>query len=103
MRHYEALILFSPELSDENRQEVLGNLKGVIERENGSIILDDVWGMRELAYPVEKQTRGFYHRFEFAADGGTVAEFERNVRITDGIFKFITVKLADEYSAVEEA
>ena len=57
----------------------------------------DEWGMRELAYPVQKKTRGHYTRFEFAAPAPAIAEFERIVRITDGIMKFVTVKLADKY------
>ena len=56
----------------------------------------DHWGMRDLAYPVRKQMRGYYVRLEYAAPSTLVAELERIIRITDGIFKFITVRLADE-------
>ena len=56
--------------------------------------------MRDLAYPVQKQMRGFFVRLEYAAPGALVAELERNVRIADGIFKFVTVKLADSVEEV---
>jgi len=97
MRKYEALLLLSPELGAENRQEILDNLKGTLEGQEGSILTVDDWGMRDLAYPVQKKSRGHYTRLEFAAPPTAIAEFERIVRITDGIMKFVTVKLADKY------
>lgn len=95
MRRMETLLLLSPELTVEERERVLTTLTGVIERENGAILIMDQWGMRDLSYPVNKQMRGFYVRMEYAAPSTLVAELERIIRITDGIFKFITVKLAD--------
>jgi small subunit ribosomal protein S6 len=97
MRKYEALLLLSPELATDNRQEIIDNLKGLLERQEASMLAVDEWGMRDLAYPVQKKTRGHYTRFEFAAPPTAIAEFERIVRITDGIMKFVTVKLADKY------
>ena len=97
MRKYEALLLLSPELATDNRQEIVENLKGVLERQGTTMLSVDEWGMKDLAYPVQKKTRGHYTRFEFAAPAPAIAEFERIVRITDGILKFITVKLADKY------
>jgi len=101
MRKYEALLLLSPELATDNRQEIIENLKGVLERQNATILLVDEWGMRDLAYPVQKKSRGHFTRFEFAAPATAIAEFERIVRITDGIMKFITVKLADKFVPAE--
>jgi len=92
--NYETLVLLSPELAEEDRKTILDNLTGIVEREGGTMVETDDWGMRPLAYPVEKQTRGYYVRLVFDAPGALVAELERNIRITDGIFKFMTVKLA---------
>jgi small subunit ribosomal protein S6 len=94
------MLLLSPELSVENRESLIAALTGVIEREGGIMVTVDNWGMRDLAYPVRKQMRGFYTRLEYQAPPALVAELERNIRISDGVFKFITVKLAD--TAVEE-
>ena len=99
MRKFETLLLLSPELTAEARTALLDGLKAVIEREGGKVLAEDHWGMRDLAYPVQKQMRGYYVRLEFAAPATLVGELERNIRISDGIFKFVTVKLAD---AVEE-
>ena len=106
LNHYETLMLMSPELAEENRKEILGNLTGIIERDGGTIGLVDDWGIRTLAYPVRKLTRGHYVRLVYSAPGSVVAELERNIRITDGIFKFVTVRLDDtagEAAKTEEA
>ncbi|HKK33924.1 MAG TPA: 30S ribosomal protein S6 [Desulfomicrobiaceae bacterium] len=94
---YEVLLLLSPELGSEGRQEILNTLTGIIERDGGNMLLVDDWGIRDLAYPVQKMTRGYYVRLELALPGEAVSELERIIRITDGIFKFVTVKLADKY------
>lgn len=96
MRKFETLLLLSPELSAENREGILNALVAIIEREGGVMTEVDHWGMRDLAYLVHKLMRGYYVRLVYDAPAALVAELERNIRITDGIFKFVTVKLADE-------
>ncbi len=103
LNNYETLLLLSPELAEENRKEILTNLTGIIERDGGKLTLVDDWGIKILAYPVRKLTRGHYVRLEYLAPGALVAELERNVRITDGIFKFVTVRLADAAPAAAAA
>ena len=102
MRKMETLLLLSPELSVEERETILKTLDDVIAREGGAMLLVDQWGMRDLAYPVRKHMRGYYVRLEYAAPSKLVAELERIIRITEGIFKFLTVKLADSVEAPEE-
>ncbi len=95
MRKFETLVLLSPELSAETREGIINGLVAIVEREQGKMIEVDNWGMRDLAYPVRKQMRGNYVRLVYGAPSALIAELERNIRITDGIFKFVTVKLAD--------
>ena len=100
MREFETLLLLSPELTAEGRANLLSSLTGVIERDGGKIIEVDEWGMRDLADPVRKQMRGYYVRLVYAAPASLVAELERNIRITDGIYKFLTVKLSEKATEV---
>lgn len=83
----------SPELGTEECREIVNNLSAIVEREGGSIVKIDDWGIKDTAYPVRKFNRGHYVRMEMDLPGKAVAELERNVRIADGIFKFITVRL----------
>lgn len=102
MRKYETLVLLSPELAADARQGVVENLIAIIEREGGTGVVIDDWGARELAYAVNKLTRGYFVRLEYGAPNNVVAELERNIRITEGIMKFITVKLDDVFEAAAQ-
>lgn len=101
LNNYETLLLLSPELAEENRKEIVTNLTGIIERDGGVLAPVDDWGIRTLAYPVRKVTRGHYVRLVYSAPGAAIAELERNIRITDGIFKFVTVRLDEAPKTVE--
>ena len=96
MRKFETLLLLSPELAAESRDNLLANFTSIIEREGGKLVIADHWGMRDLAYPVRKVMRGYYVRLEYLGPAPLVAELERNIRNSDGIFKFVTVKLEDQ-------
>jgi small subunit ribosomal protein S6 len=95
MARYEELLLLSPELGIDECREIVDNLSAVVVREGGNVLKIDDWGVKDTAYPVRKFNRGRYIRMEMDMPGKAVAELERNVRIADGIFKFITVKLAE--------
>lgn len=99
---YETLLLLNPELGSEGSKEVLDSLSGIIDRDGGRIVENDDWGIKELAYPVRKQTRGHYVRLEYSLPGNKVSELERNIRNQDGIFKFLTVKLEQEAEPKED-
>lgn len=99
MRKFETMLLLSPELSGELREGVITTMTGIIEREGGQMVTTDHWGMKDLAYPIKKQTRGYYVRLEYLAPAALITELERNIRITEGIFKFVTVRLEDEVEA----
>jgi small subunit ribosomal protein S6 len=103
MRTFETLLLLSPELTAEAREELLGALTAIIEREQGTLGQMDHWGMKDLAYPVHKQMRGYYVRLEYDGPARLVAELERNIRISAGIFKFVTVRLPDAPDAPDAA
>lgn len=91
------------ELSADARDGILNDLKAIVEREKGTMEDIDQWGMRDLAYPVHKVMRGFYVRLVYAGPSELVAELERNIRIKDGIFKYMTVRLAEDAEAGEVA
>lgn len=95
VNNYETLLLLSPELAEDGRNEIIENLSGIVEKGDGKVAEVDDWGIRTLAYPVRKQTRGYYVRLVYDAPGELVAELERNIRISDDIYKFVTVRLAD--------
>jgi small subunit ribosomal protein S6 len=102
VRHYETLLLFSPEMTAENLQTLLSTFGGIITAQGGDSLTVNDWGIKELAYPVKKQLRGHYVRLEYNLPALAVAELERNIRIADGVFKFVTVKLDDKAKSEEK-
>lgn len=96
MRTYETIFILDPDLSDEDTEKSLTKIQDTITSQNGTIALTERWGKRKLAYRVRKKTKGNYFRLVYYAEGSLVAALERILRITEEVYKFITVKLADK-------
>jgi len=96
MRRYETFVIIDPDISEEERNPVIERIKDLISKENGFLIMVDVWGMRKLAYEIKKKPRGYYLRIDFCGAGPLVAEMERFFRIDDRVMKYMTVMLDRE-------
>ena len=101
MRRYEQICILHPSLSEDQVNTVIENSHQVIQDEAGTIITTDKWGMKKLAYPIQKEQQGYYVFCDFAATPAAVAEVERKFRIDDAVLKYLTVKLSDTISAEE--
>jgi small subunit ribosomal protein S6 len=77
-------------------KEFIEKFKKVIEGQAGTMANVDEWGARDLAYRIEKQARGYYTLLRYQATGKAVDELERNLRLTDGILRYLTVKADEE-------
>jgi small subunit ribosomal protein S6 len=98
MNHYETLFVVKPTLTEEEIKSQIERVKAVLEKEGAELVATDDMGMRKLAYPVQKNNRGYYTVLFFKAKGDTIAELERNLRINEEVIKFLTVK----YSKTKE-
>jgi len=96
MRRYETFVIIDPDISEEERNPVIERIKDLISKENGFLVMNDVWGMRKLAYEIKKKPRGFYLRIDFCGTGPLVDEMERFFRIDDRVVKYMTVMLDRE-------
>ncbi|MEA3418267.1 MAG: 30S ribosomal protein S6 [Campylobacterota bacterium] len=94
MNHYETLFVVKPTLTEEEIKSQIERVKSILEKEDAELIATDDMGMRKLAYPVQKNDRGYYTVLYYKADGDTIAELERNLRINEEVIKFLTVKYA---------
>jgi small subunit ribosomal protein S6 len=93
MRSYEAMIAYHPDTGEAGLKELLDRAKQVIGTSGGEVSQVVEWGLRDLAYRIEKQRRGLYYVIEFKGTGATVAELERNLRISDRVLRYITVQV----------
>lgn len=96
MREYESTFIARAELSDDAVRQMSDRIKAAIERHKGTILEFQIMGRQNLAYAIEKQTKGNYVYFDYAADTTAVSEVERTLRLDESVLKFLTVKLNDD-------
>lgn len=97
MTLYETLFIVHPERAARIK-EFVERFKKVIEGQDGALSQVDEWGMRDLAYRIDKQSKGHYVLLRYNATGRTVEELERNLKLTDGILRYLTVRAEENTS-----
>lgn len=103
MNQYETAVVFDPELPEDRRKEFVGKLAGVISSFEGQVIKQDDWGIRKLAYPIRKRMNGYYTFLAYSGGRGVVEEVERNIKIFDGILRYLTSRVEIEVKAAAPA
>ncbi len=106
MNNYETVFIVTPVLSEAQVQEVADKFQGVITENGGQIVNKEAWGLKKLAYSIQKKTTGFYFLIEFTGEGKIVDTLETNFRRDERVIRFLTFKqdkYAVEYSAKRRA
>ena len=98
MNQYETVFILTPVLSDVQMKEAVEKFKGILTAEGAEIINEENWGLKKLAYPIEKKSTGFYQLIEFKAEPKTIQKLELNYRRDERVIRYITVKM-DKYAA----
>jgi small subunit ribosomal protein S6 len=94
-REYETIYILRPDSTNDVIGQVNTKARSVIETGGGTIIKIDNWGKRKLAYEVQKQLKGIYLFFSYLGSAGLVEELERNLRLTDSVIRYYSVKIAE--------
>lgn len=102
MRRYETIYIIRPGASEDDIVAIIERTNGVIEKLGGKIDELDRWGIKKLAYPINKETQGYYVFSEYAGVPEAVSEIERLFRIDDKVLKYLTVKTQDVYGPKAE-
>lgn len=97
MRTYETIYIVNPEATGDAYTAIVDKFKGVLTEQGCNILKVDEWGVRKMAYPIKKQTRGSYVLTVFEAQPEVIKEFERRMRIDENIMKFQTVYLENGF------
>lgn len=97
MRAYETVIIVDSEISDEDVDQVMEKLTGIVSDLDGKFVKTEKWGRKKLAYRVKKKTKGNYLLFVFLGDLKLTRELERILKLDDRILKYLTVRL-DKYA-----
>ena len=105
MRRYETFVIVDPDLSQDQRDQVIQRVEELITQMDGFLVFTDDWGERKLAYDIKKRARGYYVRFDYCGLSPLVNEIERFFRIDDRALKYMTIlldKVADLEKIKEE-
>ena len=92
MNNYEAVFILTPVLSDAQMKEAVEKFKTLLTDKGAEIINEESWGIRKLAYPIDKKSTGFYIMLEFSADPSVIAGLEVNFRRDERVLRFLTTK-----------
>ena len=102
MNNYETVFILAPVLSDAQMKEAVDKFTGLLKQEGAVIVNEENWGLRKLAYPIQKKSTGFYQLVEFQANPDVIAKLETNFRRDERVIRFLTFrqdKFAAEYAA----
>ena len=97
LNHYEAVFILTPVLSDVQMKEAVDKFKAVLTDNGGIITNEENWGMRKLAYPIQKKSTGFYSLLQFDVEPTVIATLETQFRRDERVLRFLTFRL-DKYA-----
>ena len=92
MNKYELAVVVSAKIEDEDRAATIEKVKEYITRFGGTVTEVDEWGKRRLAYPINKETEGYYTLVNFESTPDFTAELDRRYKITDGVIRSLIIK-----------
>lgn len=98
MNRYETVFIATPVLSDVQLKELVSKFQGIITENGGKVNHTEEWGLRKLAYPIQKKSTGFYTLIEFEGEGDLIAPLEVQYRRDEKVVRFLTFRL-DKYAA----
>ena len=98
MNHYETVFILTPVLSDVQMKEAVDKFKAILVEQGAEIVNEENWGLRKLAYPIQKKTTGFYNLLEFNAEPSVIEKLEINFRRDERVIRFLVFKM-DKYAA----
>ena len=102
LNHYETVFIMTPVLSEEQMKETVKKFENFLLEKGAEIVHQENWGLRKLEYPIAKKTSGFYHLFEFKAEGSVVKEYELQYRRDEKVMRYLTVAMDKHAIAYSE-
>ncbi|RCH54194.1 30S ribosomal protein S6 [Mucilaginibacter hurinus] len=102
MQQYETVIVLTPLLSEETAKEVIASFSKLLTDGGAEIVQEDNWGLKKLAYPIQKKTTGYYHLTEYRAPGELINKLEIQFRRDERVLRFLTIALDKHAIAYNE-
>lgn len=93
---YESVVILNPVLSQQQVEETIEKFRSLIKDGGSDMVFEDNWGMKKLAYPIQKKKTGFYYLFEFTAPSELIAKLETEYKRDERIMRWLTTALEKE-------
>ena len=97
MNQYETVFILTPVLSDEQMKETVAKFKKLLTDNGAKILNEEAWGLKKMAYAIDKKSTGFYTLLEFKAEPTIVNTLETGYRRDEKVIRYMTVRL-DKYA-----
>ena len=97
VNQYETVFILNPVLSESQVKETVEKFKKIITDNDGEVIYEENWGLRKLAYPIQKKSTGFYNLLQFKIEGELISKIEIQFKRDERIMRFLVTRM-DKYA-----
>jgi len=101
VRRYETIFILRPDLGENQTKQSLKRVEDIVANGGGELIETDEWGIRELAYRIKRERRGYYIRLDYVAPGPVMNEVERNLKLMDESLRHLSVMVEEDADAAK--
>ena len=102
MNRYETVFILTPVLSEEQAAETVEKFKGFVKEQGGKVTHAEDWGLRKLAYPIQKKSTGFYYLLEFEAEGTAIQPMEVAFQRDERVIRWLTTRMDKDHMEYAE-
>ena len=92
IRDYELVMVLRPEVTDEQVTEILQRVRDMVAQADGEVTEEDRWGLRRLAYPIQKLMEGYYVQLHLSMDADRVREMERTMNTWEELLRYLVMR-----------
>lgn len=102
MNNYETVFIATPVLSVDQAKETVKKFEDLIASYGGKVLHAEDWGLKKLAYPIQKKSTGFYFLLDFQLEGTLLTKFETELKRDERVMRFLTVKMDVDHVSFAE-
>ncbi|MDO8618774.1 MAG: 30S ribosomal protein S6 [Candidatus Daviesbacteria bacterium] len=92
MNSYLLTLVLKPDQDEKARKELIDSMKKKMLGEDGKVSKEDLWGVRDMSYPIKKYTKGFYAHFEFETEPQIAKDLDKNLKVEEDIIRYLLVR-----------
>tara|TARA_B100001287_G_scaffold179388_1_gene151257 strand:- start:1815 stop:2150 length:336 start_codon:yes stop_codon:yes gene_type:complete len=97
MNNYETVFILTPVLSEKQTKEAVDKFKKSLKNSGAKINHEESWGLKKLAYPIQKKSTGFYFLIQFESKGENIKNFEIELKRDEKVMRFLTMKMDKDH------